>query len=181
MKKLLFLLTILFISAACMNNGNNNPVATSGNSQEGLEPGMKAPELEYASPNGEKIALSSLRGKMVLIDFWASWCPPCRRENPIVATAYRKFKNAEFKGGSGFTVYSVSFDRTKENWLEAIAKDGLSWPTHVSELKGWDAEAGYTYNINEIPSNFLIDGNGIILAQNLYGDSLQTTLSRLLK
>lgn len=148
---------------------------------EGLRIGNIAPELSYQDPDGKAIALSSLRGKIVLIDFWASWCAPCRHENPYVVATYKKYHNRKFKGGSGFTVYSVSCDREKKAWVEAIERDQLIWEYHVSDLKGWEAEATYIYNISSIPSNVLIDGDGIILAWNLRGEQLTQKLDSLLE
>jgi thiol-disulfide isomerase/thioredoxin len=113
---------------------------------------------------------------MVLIDFWASWCGPCRRENPNVVDAYKKYKNAKFKNAKGFTVYSVSLDKNKAAWIKAIQQDGLEWPYHVSDLKFWNSEAAKIYGVNSIPTNWLIDANGIIVAKNLRGIALHKAL-----
>jgi thiol-disulfide isomerase/thioredoxin len=145
----------------------------------GTNVGDKAPELIYKSPEGKDIALSSLRGKMVLIDFWASWCRPCRAENPNVVRAYKEYKDKKFQNGEGFTVYGVSLDRNKEYWINAIKADNLTW-THVSDLKYWNSEAARKYRVRSIPSNFLIDGDGIIVAKNLRGVRLEQTLKKLL-
>lgn len=138
----------------------------------GLNIGNKAPEIVLNSPEGKPIALSSLRGKMVLIDFWASWCGPCRRENPHVVKAYHEFKDKKFKNGKSFTIYSVSLDMRKDAWEQAIKADGLVWEYHVSDLKGWQSQAAQLYAIYSIPSNILIDGDGIIIAKNLRGEAL---------
>lgn len=147
----------------------------------GLNIGNKAPELEYNSPYGKKIRLSSLKGKLVLIDFWASWCPPCRIENPALVKTYNKFKNKKFINGNGFTIYSVSLDGKKDPWIKAIKVDKLSWQYHVSDLQQWASEPAKTYGINSIPANYLIDADGIIIAKNLRGSQLDKFLAGQLK
>ncbi len=145
----------------------------------GLNIGNRAPELEYNSPDGTPIKLSSLKGKIVLIDFWAAWCPPCRIENPNIVTTYHKYKNQKFRNGEGFAVYSVSLDQNREQWLDAIDKDGLEWEYHVSDLRGWQSVPAAMYQVRSIPSSWLIDGNGIIIARNLRGEELGMALESL--
>jgi len=135
--------------------------------------GQVAPEIELPNPDGQVIKLSSLRGKFVLIDFWAKWCGPCRRENPNVVMAYNKFKD------KGFEVFGVSLDRNKEDWLQAIAEDGLTW-THVSDLKYFESQAATDYNISAIPFSILVDKEGKIIAKNLRGAALDKKLEEVM-
>jgi peroxiredoxin len=136
--------------------------------------GTMAPDITMPDVNGKNVSLSSLKGKYVLVDFWASWCGPCRGENPNVVAAYNKYKN------KNFTILGVSLDKTKDAWLEAIKKDGLTW-THISDLKFWDSEAVGLYGFNGIPYNVLLDPTGKIIADNLRGSDLERKLEEVLQ
>ena len=138
-----------------------------------LLPGMEAPEISMKDTEGNIRNLSDLRGDVVLIDFWASWCGPCRRENPNVVRLYKKYHD------KGFEIYSVSLDKERSAWLKAIKDDGLIWPNHVSDLNGWTSSGGKTYGIMSVPSTVLIDRQGKIIARNLRGPELERKLAEL--
>lgn len=165
MKKLflgVFLVIASFVSC--------NRVNTS--SEQVLE--SKAPDFELPTPEGKLVKLSDFRGKYVLVDFWASWCPPCREENPNVVKAYQQFKD------KNFTVLGVSLDDSKNRWIQAIKTDNLTW-TNVSDLKRWDGDVVALYKVDGIPTSFLIDPQGKIIAKNLRGKDLEEFLDQTLK
>ena len=165
MIKIKIILIILFLS--------NNLIY----SQEiGTNIGDKAPMLSYNNPNGEQMSLSDIKNKLILVDFWASWCGPCRRENPNLVDAYKKYNKTKFKEGNGFEIYSLSLDKKQEAWVKAINQDQLFWEYHVSDLGGWQSEGSQKYGIRSIPSNVIINGKGIIIAKNLKGQALHRFL-----
>ena len=152
------------VSSAFLKNFNSGPPSV----------GEMAPEITLPNREGIKESLSSLRGKVVLLDFWASWCGPCRYENPVVVEAWKRYEP------KGFTVFSVSLDQAKDKWLAAIAKDGLAWNNHVSDLRGWQSAGAAAYSVRSIPATFLLDKEGKIVARNLRGPALEQKLAELL-
>lgn len=141
---------------------------------KGVDVGTEAPEIAMKTPKDSTLALSSLRGKYVLIDFWASWCGPCRKENPNVVRMYYKFKD------KNFDIFSVSLDQDKAPWIQAIEKDGLVW-NHVSDLQHWNSAAAAAYGVQGIPATFLLDKEGKVIAKNLRGEELERKLEEILK
>lgn len=135
--------------------------------------GMEAPDIAMPDTAGHMRSLSSLKGKVVLIDFWASWCGPCRRENPNVVRVYNKYHD------KGFEIFSVSLDKDYDKWVEAIRADGLNWPYHVSDLRGWQSEGGRRYGIQSIPATVLLDREGKVIARNLRGEQLEKKLQEI--
>jgi thiol-disulfide isomerase/thioredoxin len=165
--------TLLYKAMKQELNRLGNPSRQQASPSEGASPvavGKAAPEIALNDPQGKLRKLSDLKGKTVLIDFWASWCGPCRRENPNVVAAYKKYNK------DGFEVLSVSLDKTKESWVEAIKQDGLIWPNHVSDLKWWECEAAQAYGVHSIPFTVLVDKEGKILGHNLRGPLLEEKL-----
>jgi len=142
-----------------------------------IKVGEPAPDITLPSPDGKEYSLSDLKGKVVLLDFWAAWCRPCRMENPNVVKVYNKYKD------EGFTVFSVSLDRPgqKDRWVQAIEKDGLAWPYHVSELQYWNSAAAKKYGVSGIPRAFLIDREGNIASTSVRGaEQIERELQKLL-
>jgi len=171
MKKKIFYLVILL----CLM-----PLLSCGQTQ-GIEIGKKVFDVSGENPEGETIGIESLKGKLVLIDFWASWCQPCRMENPNLVSAYKQYKDANFSKGNGFEIFSISLDRKKTDWVKAIEKDGLIWSYHICDFKEWYSALVDKFELESIPANFLIDSEGVIIAKDLRGDALENTLKALKK
>ena len=141
---------------------------------ENVQIGKTAPEFSLPDTAGVAVSLCDFRGKYVLLDFWASWCPPCRRENPNVVKAFQDYKD------KNFTIIGISLDNNKDKWLKAIADDNLTW-THVSDLKYWDSEIPALYGVRGIPANVLLNPDGVIIAKNITGEDLPNTLKEVIK
>lgn len=141
---------------------------------ENVQIGKVAPAFSLPDTAGVSVSLSDFRGKYVLLDFWASWCPPCRRENPNVVKAFNEYKD------KNFTVVGISLDKDKDKWLKAIADDHLTW-THLSDLKYWDSEIPALYGVRGIPSNVLLDPEGVIIAKNITGEELHKKLQEVIR
>jgi len=139
----------------------------------GLQVGKKAPDFVSQDPEGKSIRFSENLKGYTLVDFWASWCGPCRRENPNIVAAYKEYHD------KGFNIIGISLDKKKENWVKGIQDDHLDW-MHVSDLLFWNSAIAKLYGVRAIPANYLVDSKGIIVARNLHGDELQTTLKSLL-
>jgi len=139
----------------------------------GLQVGKKAPDFVSQDPEGKSIRFSENLKGYTLVDFWASWCGPCRRENPNIVAAYKEYHD------KGFNIIGISLDKKKENWVKGIQDDHLDW-LHVSDLLFWNSAIAKLYGVRAIPANYLVDSKGIIVARNLHGDELQTTLKSLL-
>lgn len=148
---------------------------------EGTTLGLRAPEIVLPGLEEETLRLSDLRGKLVLVDFWAAWCNPCRRENPELVKLYSKYNNDSFTKGEGFEIFSVSLDRDESAWKQAVKDDKLNWPCQAGDMKGAGTKPALDYGIQMIPSNFLLDQHGVIIATNLRGDALKEKIESLLE
>jgi len=132
-----------------------------------IEIGQTAPELAFKNPEGKELKLSEINDKrVILLDFWASWCGPCRMANPQLVEFYHKYSSKKYKKAKkGFTIVSISLDKDKAPWIEAIKKDKLEWPYHMSDLGGWQSQSAAIYGVNFVPQAFLIDANGIVIGK----------------
>jgi thiol-disulfide isomerase/thioredoxin len=158
-------------------------LATAQYGNDFIKVGQQAPELAFSDPNGKQLKLSEInKGRVVLLDFWASWCGPCRRANPGLVAFHDNYKNKQFKNAKkGFAVVSVSLDQNKEKWVAAIEKDKLSWPWHMSDLGGWQSKAAAAYGVQFIPQAFLIGPDGKILGKYMMAEQAEEDLKKLLK
>lgn len=152
-------------------------------SNEKIQVGQKAPELSFDDPSGKTLVLSEInKGRVVLLDFWASWCGPCRRSNPALVKLYNDYKKKSFKSAkNGFTVVSVSLDKAKDAWIQAIQADKLEWPYHMSDLGAWQSKAAEIYGIQYVPQAFLIGADGKILAKYMSAEEAVADLNKLAK
>lgn len=167
MKNYFIILTLILVFSFKPNNG-------------GLKEGTIAPAFTLKDPSSNDVKLSDFKGKIVLIDFWASWCKQCRLESPKLVKAYQKYHASKFENGEGFEIISVSLDDDPADWKNAIIQDSYSW-INVSEGKKWDAEIAKMYLVTSLPTNYLIDGNGKILEKDLRGNMLEMVLSGIKK
>ena len=172
-RKLFLIVNIVLVAAS-------TSFSQTSNSSIGLEIGKQAPEIRLPDPNGDTIGLTSLKGKIVLIDFWASWCAPCVQEQPQLKLLYDQYEHMAFTNANGFVIYGVSLDSKKADWTNAIKRLQIEWP-QVSDLKFWNSGAASLYKLEGLPANFLIDSHGIIIAKDLHGEELSTELLKLSK
>lgn len=149
--------------------------------ETGLHIGNILPNLTLNDPDENPVSIYLYRGNIVFVDFWALWCRPCRRENPVIVETYKTYFEKEFKHADGFKIISVSLDKAKDDWLKAIVDDGLVWEEHISDLKGWRSPAAKKFNVRAIPMNYLINQVGVIIAKNLRGFQHEETLKNLVE
>ncbi len=173
MKKLLALAAAVFTLSTAHAQYENTSITA----------GQKAPELAFNSPDGKVLKLSDVgKGRYVLVDFWASWCGPCRRANPRLVQLYKDYSSKKFKDAkNGFTIYSVSLDKSADAWKKAISDDGLVWANHVSDLGGWGSKAAEIYGVQFVPQAFLVSPEGKIVGKYMLAEEAEVDLKKLVK
>jgi len=172
------ILVIILIISGVSNNLVGQSVSKP---KTGIEVGNLAPNITMKDANGSDLSLYDLRGSVVFISFWAAWCRPCRHENKALVETFMTFKGKQFRNADGFRIFSVSLDRTRENWMAAIEKDGLAWSEHVSSLQGWESPVAKTFEITSIPANLLLNADGIIIAKNIQIEQLNKLLDAMVQ
>ena len=174
MRNIIIFLFVFAVITGCTNSGNEDiQEQIEAQNKGGIALNTQAPNIILENPNGDTIQLNDLKGNIVLLDFWASWCGPCRQENPNVVKVYNQYH------AKGFEIFSVSLDQRKDKWVEAIKKDGLIWKNHGSDLQGWSSAPAQTYQVQAIPATFLLDKKGNVIAKDLRGDELEAKLKQI--
>jgi thiol-disulfide isomerase/thioredoxin len=148
---------------------------------KGIYVGQISPDVKMLNPEGKELSLSSFKGKYVILDFWASWCGPCRRANPKLVQIYTTYKDKKFANGKGLTVFSVSLDKNKADWLNAITNDKLIWVNHVCDFRIWNSKPVLDFRIDGVPTTLLLDGDGVILARSYYIEDIERVLREKMK
>lgn len=161
---LLLITALAIVSAGCANSNIKN--------------GMEAPDFTLPGPDGKQQRLSDLQGNIVLLDFWASWCTPCRKVNPDLVRLYKTYRNADFKEAESFTIFSVSLDESKQKWLKAKKEDNLLWPYHAIDPRAGNSPVAEKYGVTSIPASFLIDEDGVIIGVDLEPDEIEDVLDK---
>lgn len=177
MKRRIIISTVVllaaFISISWISSNHANKIPGTGD---------QAIDITLDNPQGKAMSLSSLEGNVVLLDFWASWCGPCRRKNPEIVKLYEEYQDKKYiKGTKGFEIFSVSLDKNKSSWIAAIEKDNLNWSNHVSDLRGWSSAGGAKYGVRTIPTTYLIDEEGVIIGRNLSSAAIAHELEKRVK
>lgn len=172
-------ISALLVAVACFMAFS--PAIIDIQSNVGTRVGNVAPDIRFPNPDGKIIQLSSLRGKLVLVDFWASWCQPCRAENPNLVRIYEKYKDQDFGNAKGFEIFSISLDQDHSKWTAAIKKDNLFWNGHVSDLKYWKSEPARIFGVQSIPHTLLINEKGVIIAKGLRGAAIERAVENYMR